>query len=269
MKKNLAIIGLERPLAQTLSNLFDGYVLIHDCLPKYVVNNGQLFMEKSNGFGFVLIDIVVFHGIYEDDFDLITALNFWGGPCFPNAFGMMNCRLKLPCLARALRITNFGSARGMVCKDMTINAKNEQVAKWGNWHCGDNKEKFIGSWKSENFSILEPYFDGEAVRVVIIGDQKIQIRMTGHNWLKSVHHKDSRVEQLDNDLYLDSEKLKTHFGLQMIANDYIITQLGTKYLLEVNHIPNVTRFEELKTMYQTEVIKWLNQVNDGSQIQAH
>ena len=45
------------------------------------------------------------------------------------------------------------------------------MARWGNRHCGDNKEKFVA---------------GEAVRVVILGEAR-QIRMTGAGWLKSVH----------------------------------------------------------------------------------
>lgn len=257
MRKTLCIIGLERELSQILSNSFEGKVIIHDLLPKYVANHGNLYIENTTGFGYLKIDIVVFHGIFESDFDLITALTFWGGPCFPNAFGMMNCRLKLPCLARALKVSDFTASRGMVGAGSKINAENETVAKWGNWHCGDNKTKFVGKWESSNTSVLEPFFEGVAIRIIIIGSQYLQIKMDGDTWLKSIHHDKSYLEPVDNDLLSDSRKLKEHFSLQMIANDYIVSDDGSKYLLEVNHIPNVTRFDELQTIYIMEVQKWI------------
>ena len=37
--------------------------------------------------------------------------------------------------------------------------------------------------------------------------------------------------------------------LEMLAVDYIVRPDGAKYLLEVNHIPNVTLFPELRATY--------------------
>jgi len=263
MRKTLGIIGLERELSNKIKTTFDGNVLVHDYLPKYVVNNGKLFLENSNGIGFKLVDILIFHGIFEDDFDIITALSFWGGPCFPNAFGMMNCRLKHQCLSRALKVTSFGAPRGMVPEGIPLNAKTLTVSKWGNWHCGDNKHKFIGKWKSSSIAILEPYFEGKAIRVIIVGSQALQIKMDGENWLKSIHSPDANLMELDNELYLDTLKLKNHFGLDIIANDYIVSSDGNKYLLEVNHIPNVTRFKVLQEIYLEEVNRWVDGINQN------
>lgn len=118
MKKTLCIIGLERKFSTVVANSFRevmSWCMI--CFQSIFVSpNEKLFIEKSNGAGFVLIDIVVYHGIFENDFDFLTALSFWGGPCLPNSFGM-NCRLKLPCLSRASRITSFCGPREMIPKD--------------------------------------------------------------------------------------------------------------------------------------------------------
>ena len=258
MRKTLGIIGLERELSSQLKESFDGLVLVHDYLPKYVVNNGKLFLENPNGVGFKPVDMVVFHGIFENDFDLITALTFWGGPCFPNPMAMMNCRLKLPCLARALQVTDFGAPRGMIPEGVDINTKDHTVGKWGNWHCGENKHHFVGRWKSSEVAVLEPYFEGEAIRVIIVGDQALQIKMAGEDWLKSIHSPDASLMELDEALHNDTVKLKNHFGLEIIANDYIVAADGNKYLLEVNHIPNVTRFQELQDIYLEEIGKWIS-----------
>lgn len=261
MKATLGIIGLDRELQVRLADCFEGRIVFHDCLPKFIVNDNVLYIEKPKGIGFVKIDILVFHGIFENDLDFITALTFWNGPCFPNPFGMMNCRLKLPCLSRALRISKYGAMRGMIDHNVEINTSKEMVAKWGNWHCGENKDKFIGKWKSSDVSVLEPFFQGEAVRVVMVGSAYLQIKMTGDNWLKSIHHNDSEIMAVDDELLEDTTRLKESLNLDMIANDYIVSSNGEKYLLEVNHIPNMTRFIELQDSYVNHVNEWIEQLN--------
>ncbi len=258
MKKVLCIIGLERELSTFLLEKFDGDVLLHDMLPKFILSpKGHLFIEKESGVGYKKVDIVVYHGIFENDFEFLTALSFWEGPCFPNAMGMMNCRLKLPCLSNALKVTNYGERRGMLQRDTMVNAESKLVSKWGNWHCGDNKHLFEGKWRSAESCILEPFFEGSAVRIVVINEDYLQIRMEGEQWLKSIHHKDAEITAVDLDLLEDTRRLKTHFGLGMIANDYIIGERGCKYLLEVNHIPNMTRFVKLREIYIANVTAWL------------
>ena len=49
--------------------------------------------------------------------------------------------------------------------------ERERVAKWGNWHCGENKARFDERWESEQACIIEDFLPGQAVRVVFIGDR--------------------------------------------------------------------------------------------------
>jgi len=228
-------------------------------LPQFIMSpNGDLFIERTNGTGFLKVDLVIYHGIFENDFDLITALSLWNGPCFPNALGMMNCRLKLPCLYRALQVSDFGDQRGMIPSNQIIHSTKRLVAKWGNWHCGENKDHFTGKWISQKTSILERFFEGIAVRVVVIGKDYLQIALDGDGWLKSIHHKSAKITDVNEDLLRDTLKLKSHFGLDLIANDYIVGK-DKNHLLEVNHIPNMTRFNELQNMYLSNISNWLAQ----------
>jgi len=259
MTKRIAIIGLHPPEYKIVRQSYFGPIIHHVFLPKIIVKNGNLFVEKSNGAGMLKVNKVVFHGIYENDLDLITGLALWGGPCYPNALAMMNCRLKLPCLARAMQISRFNSQRGFISGDTEINSLTESVAKWGNWHCGENKHRFSGHWKSGEAAVLEPFFQGEAVRIVIIGNQHWQIKLEGKSWLKSIHDESADFMPVDAELLADTQTIQKEMGLDIIANDYIVGDDGQKHLLEVNHIPNVTRFDELRTAYLETISNWIQQ----------
>ena len=133
----------------------------------------------------------------------------------------------------------------------------ERVAKWGNWHCGENKARFTGVWESEQACVIEEFLPGQAVRVVMIGEKYWQIKLEGEDWLKSIHAPDAAFMEVDTELLEDTRNLKRAFGLEIIGNDYIVEATGAKHLLEVNHIPNVTRFPEIWTAYQDYVVDWL------------
>lgn len=256
MAKRICIIGLEKQLAEQIKKNHFGPVIYHAVIPKIMVKNGQLFVERSNGVGMLKVDKVIFHGIYENDLDFLTGLTLWGGDCFPNPFAMMNCRLKLPCLARALRVSKFNSPRGFLSANTEVSVNELTVAKWGNWHCGENKEKFEKTWKGSEVAVLEPFFEGEAVRIIVIGEKAMQIKLEGKTWLKSIHDESAHFMDLDSALLEDTLRIKKAFNMNLIANDYIVSS-NEKHLLEVNHIPNVMRFEKLQKVYLEEVLNWL------------
>jgi hypothetical protein len=60
---------------------------------------------------------------------------------------------------------------------------------------------------------------------------------------------------LDQHLHADTENVRRGLGLDIIANDYVVSTAGP-YLLEVNHIPSVTCFPELWHDYAGLVESW-------------
>jgi hypothetical protein len=254
----LLIVGLDEPEYHVLRERLQVPHVYADLLPRIQLRQGRLYVEKPNAFYvFVPVSRVVFHGIFEDDLHFLTALALWGGPCLPKAHGMMDCRLRLPCLVRALEATRFGSLpRGYADGDTTMESGSDTVAKWGEWHCGENKARFHGSWKSEVPTLFEPFLEGEAVRLHLLGERAWQIRMTGQDWLKSIHGPAAALMPVDAELLEDARRLQRHFRLEMMAVDYIVGTDGSRYLLEVNHIPNVTVFAELREAYLDHVVRW-------------
>ena len=245
-KKRILIVGLDSADVESIKQgIGFGYLIVHyDILPRIQLVKGELLVESmSVPDKFLTIDAVIFHGIFENDFDFITLLALWNGPCLPNAQGMMDLRLRIPGLVRALSVSAFsGIKRSMVLGKDEYFAESESVAKWGIWHCGEDKEKFEGNWKSDETSVIEDFITGEAVRIMLIGDKSWQIKLAGDTWLKSIHHENSSKMDVDDELLADSKHISKHFSLEIVGVDYMVASNGQKYLLEVNHIPNVTVF---------------------------
>jgi hypothetical protein len=261
MTERVCIVGLDEPEYAQIRQRVGIPVIAQEVIPKIIVKGGELLVQPPNRMTFIPVSKVVFHGIYDvaDDMDFITGLAMWGGPCLPNAYAMLDCRLKLPCLARAMRCTRFPiPERGFVAAGTSMEVEIESVAKWGNWHCGENKTRFTELWTGEFASVIEPFLPGQSVRVVIIGDQSWQIRLEGENWLKSIHDARAAFMEIDPELLADTQHIRQSFGLEIIANDYIVAEGGSRYLLEVNHIPNVTRFPEIWDAYRDYVVAWIN-----------
>jgi len=253
----LLVVGLDEPEIVDLRARLNSPAVCHALLPALRIDDGTLLAERASGPGMLPIDRVVFHGIFADDYEFLTALALWGGPCLPSARGLLDCRERLPCLARALRITRFGQmARGWATRGQTVERAHETVGKWGNWHCGENKVKFTGAWTAEHPTILEPFIVGEAVRIALVGDKAWQIRLAGDSWLKSIHHADAAFMPIDDALLADARALAVGLGLEVIGVDYMVGADGSKHLLEVNHAANVTVFPQIREAFLDLVAAW-------------
>ncbi|MEO3408279.1 hypothetical protein AAFN85_30470 [Mucilaginibacter sp. CAU 1740] len=260
-KVRVLIVGLEEAEVNAIKqNLGFNYLLVtYDSLPQVKLVEGELYVESPTvPDKYLLVNKVIFHGIYKDDVDFITLLALWNGPCLPNALGMMDLRQRIPGLVRALSVSRFGGIkRGMVINEQDYSATTETVAKWGIWHCGEDKAKFNGDWTSSETSVIEQFIDGEAVRIMIVGDKSWQIRLTGDTWLKSIHNEGSWEMETDPELLADSQAIAKHFNLQTVGVDYIVGKDGERYLLEVNHIPNVTVFPFVNEAFVEFAGEWV------------
>ncbi len=256
----LLTVGLDEPEIVDLRGRLEGPAICHSLLPAIRVEDGELLVERASGPGVLAVDRVVFHGIFADDLDFITTLALWGGPCLPSARGLLDCRLRLPCLARALGISRFGRlSRSYLAARQTIHRAHDSVAKWGNWHCGENKARFTGDFTAGEPTIVEPFIVGEAVRIAVVGAHAWQIRLTGDDWLKSIHHRDAAFMAIDDELLADARALADGLGLAVTGIDYMLGADGEKHLLEVNHAANVTVFPEIREAFLELAAAWANQ----------
>jgi hypothetical protein len=255
----LLTVGLDEPEIVDLRRRLAGPSICHSLLPEIRVEDGRLLVERAGGPGMLPVDRVVFHGIFADDLDFITGLALWDGPCMPSARGLLDCRLRLPCLARALKVTRFGRMpRSWLAPGRTISLDRDSVAKWGDWHCGENKARFTGEYTAQEPTIVEPFIDGEAVRIALVGERAWQIRLAGDAWLKSIHHPDAAFMAIDDELLADARALQAQLGLEVTGIDYMVGADGEKHLLEVNHAANVTVFPDIREAFLELVASWAN-----------
>jgi hypothetical protein len=260
MDKNIRvlIVGLEPHESQEIADQFEGRTSAWGNLPPITVEDGKLLVPRQNGPGLLTVDKVLFHGVFADDMDFFSGLALWGGPCLPSTEAFFASRLKLPCLARALQVSRFAAPkRGFASPGATVYSDTNQVAKWGNWHCGENKTCFTGRFDANEACVIEPFLPGRSVRVAIIGEQSWQVGLEGTDWKKSIHDDRAALEAIDPDLLADTRDLQVSFGLPWIACDYIVGEDGQKHLLEVNAMPNVSRFPEMWEAFCEASLQWL------------
>jgi hypothetical protein len=256
----VALIGLDPPETDALRRRCESRLLTYPMLPRVQLRTGELFLGRA-GVWDGPVAKVVYHGIFEDDLPALAALALWGGPCLPSAHGLLDCRPRIPNLARCRRVSRFaGLSRGYADVGTTFEAAGASVAKWGEWHCGEGKERFDDAWAATKPTLIEPFLDGDAVRVTAVGDRLWQVRMGGDGWKKSIHGVGAALVPLDAELGEDVLRMRDHFDLAVCAADYIVTPAGEKHLLELNHVPNVTEFPEIRESYLAFVVGWVAQV---------
>ncbi len=257
----VVLIGLERPEVADLRGRIHRPVLAFELLPKIQLRRGELFVGHLGTWDWKgPVAAVVFHGIFENDLPTLAALALWGGPCLPSAHGMLDCRPRIPNLARVRRVSRFAALpRGYTGPGTPFATDAPTVAKWGEWHCGEGKELFADTWTATEPTLFEPFLEGDAVRVTVVGNTFWQFRMGGENWKKSVHHPDTQTIALAPELADDVRTMRDHFDLSVCAVDYIIHTDGAKHLLELNHIPDVAAFPDIRAAYLEWVAKWVNE----------
>lgn len=260
----VGLIGLEREEVNELERRVARRCVSFDLMPKVQLREQQLYLARFGTWDWTgPIDKVVFHGIFEDDLPGLAALALWGGLCLPSASGLLDCRPRIANLARVRKVSRFAVLpRSYTDAGTVFRADAPSVAKWGEWHCGEGKERFGSEWRAPEPSLIEPFLDGEAVRVTAIGDTLFQLRLGGDDWKKSIHHASAGFMPLDDRLADDVRRLRDHFDLAVCAADYMLTADGTPHLLELNHVPNVIQFPEIRAAYLDFATAWVAPASD-------
>ena len=96
----------------------------------------------------------------------------------------------------------------------------------------------------------------KAVRIVLVNQRTWQVRIAGDGWPKSIHHPDAAFVPIDPELLDKSQRLAAHCDLETVGSDDMVAADGTRHLLEVNHVPQVTVLGEVRLSILDLVVDW-------------
>jgi len=124
------------------------------------------------------------------------------------------------------------------------------VLKANNIHRGENKylinkKEDIPIWEGE--ASVEPFFNGESYRVLIVGDKEFVIKITNdESWIKNTIGGDTHVvSEPIYGLIHHARRVADLFHLELAGIDYIVTP-NDFYLLEINIFCGLDYGEESK-----------------------
>jgi hypothetical protein len=196
---------------------------------------------------------VVFYGYFDDAGAARRGLALGSTPTFPDVGKTLPLDERAVALMLALRAEGRLPARGFVPRGVSVTVDREHVIKWGNRHCGEDKERVLGLVQVANDAVIEPFVTGRSVRILVVGERAWQLEYESADWRKNVGSTVTIVEAAP-DLVARARQTTTRLGLDVAGVDYIVSE-GEATLLEVNAYPGLDDVpgaaEELLSMAQT------------------
>ncbi len=123
------------------------------------------------------------------------------------------------------------------------------VLKIGTEHRGIGKyliESIKDIPEFEGSCTVEPYYEGDSVRVLIIGEQIFGIQtINDQNWVKNAPGGEIIKKELSEDIIQHAKQVTNYFGLDIAGVDYIVNEDGFHFL-EINQYPGVAGFDDIE-----------------------
>lgn len=192
---------------------------------------------------------VVYYANAEDDAieeHNLRLLAELGTPCWPppsTLLGMLDRHeVMARCVAR--RMVDHRVLTLRPWEAAAIDIPYPYVVKTGNAHSGQGKHlvtrpEEIPPW--EGWATVEPFFEGESWRVLLVGDTAFGIHMTNDSsWIKNSPGAETElVVGIDGPMVEHAKRVRDLFELEVAGVDYVVGKDGTFHFLEINQFPGV------------------------------
>ena len=164
----LVTIGLDTDPLQRLRHAVDARVVAYPAVPRLYSVEGRTFVESASVAGRWLEPMgVVYYGYFDDAGPARRALALSATTTFPDIGATLPLDERAMALLLASRADERGPGRGFVPAGIDAKVTREQVLKWGNRHCGEDKARASGVVHVEHDSIVEPFVEGFSERIFI------------------------------------------------------------------------------------------------------
>ena len=262
---SVALIGLEREEITELKSRCDARFIGFEMMPKVQLRDHQLYLAQT----------VRHVGLERIGREGHLPRHLRGRLAWPRGTRSLgramstehDCHARLPPACHWPRPRAPGIAVLCPCPVRTPTSgrpstpKTPSVAKWGLLgNRGEGKERFAEEWQKKESTLIEPFLAGDAVRVTAIGDTLFQLRLGGDDWKKSIHHAQRRIScrSTHRSRRMVRPDARSTSTSPCARRDYILAPDGTPHLLELNHVPNVTQFPEIRAAYLDLAARWIN-----------
>ncbi len=165
-----------------------------------------------------------------------------GWPCWPDPAALLGISDPHAALARCVAAGLVDHPVVQACWAPAPPLAFPYVLKVGDEHRGEGKfliksARDIERW--EGIATMEPFFDGESVRVLLVGDEAFGARVRNENsWIKNTAGASVEPWSPPPRLVDHARRAMRLFGLQIAGVDYVIDARGP-HLLEVNPFPRL------------------------------
>jgi hypothetical protein len=266
MPRPLISIGLEPNVVEAIKKEV-GHIVVHDTLPRMYSHIGQAFVESPSIYGKYLRPRgVLYYCYFEEPGSVRRSLALSDTPTFPGVRRTIMHDDKALSLIAALDAEAKngypGIARGFTDEiPVPLDEGETAVAKWGYWHCGEDKKLCEGEAIAPEAAIIEPFIVGESHRVLVVGDSYWQLHYESEDWRKNVNSTITVLDVPDRDLALRAHKTAKELGLVVAGIDYIINDDGA-FLLEVNAYPGLYQVQQAEEKFIELAVDWARNLED-------
>jgi hypothetical protein len=232
----LIAIGVDADIVQRLRDALDARIVAYPAVPRLYSLEGGVRVESATVAGRWLEPRgIIYYGYFDDAGSARCALALGATPTFPDVRSTLPLDERAIALVLASRADEQGPRRGYIPAGIEINIEREQVLKWGNRHCGEDKARVTGMVNADHDVIIEPFVEGRSERILIVGDQAWHLRYESSDWRKNVKATVSKLP-VDRSLEARARRTAERLELAVAGVDYIVNDAGAT-LLEVNAYP--------------------------------
>lgn len=176
-------------------------------------------------------------------------------PCWPNADALLKMTDRHSVMNECIN-AGFVNHKVYQCnyKDFHSISKSLQypyVIKTGTEHRGIGKNLVLRrddiplEW--DGLATIEPYFEGESVRVLIIGKDIFSFKTTNpDSWIKNSPGADIEKCSVNEDVVKHAQDIARYFDIDIAGVDYIVSENGHAHFLEVNQYPGLGVFDDVE-----------------------
>lgn len=255
----IALIGLDADMVADIKSQLAALVSIPFRFVEYPTPckgmksfNGRFMVPSLRAMGLWLEpDAVIWYGYFDtqEGVEAKRALAISDTSSYPDVRRTIlhDDRLASLLLAKDAMERRFDRPRGWLPAGASTPAyEGAIVTKVGNRHCGDGKERHTEATTVSASQLVEPFVEGESIRVLIVEGETWVHRYEAEDWRKNVGATVTDVSSEERyrasyhgTLQERAYHLAKNLRLDPVGIDYIVPEKGDPMLLEVNAYPGL------------------------------